>query len=235
MARSPDWQQFVLDQPMAAAPGTRFYYSSGNSHLLSAILSKVTGKSATTMHRKAVRAARHRRRAVAGRPAGRLGRRLPASTCSRATWRRSAISGCAAACGRAADPAGGVDQGVRNADVDIRESWASDLRYGRQFWVMPVRDAFMAVGYHRQLIVVMPKLDIVAVVTGSPRFASPNGMATTPRYGFGTLVDYLTAAVTSDVSRRGQSRGDGRSRREGQGGRHRAVGAGRRRESRTGR
>jgi hypothetical protein len=24
MARSPDWQQFVLDQPMAAALGTRF-------------------------------------------------------------------------------------------------------------------------------------------------------------------------------------------------------------------
>ena len=46
MERSADWQQFVLDQPMAAAPGTIFYYDSGNSHLLSAILTKVTGKSA---------------------------------------------------------------------------------------------------------------------------------------------------------------------------------------------
>ena len=46
MTRSPDWQQFILDYPMASAPGTRFYYSSGNSHLLSAILSKVTGRSA---------------------------------------------------------------------------------------------------------------------------------------------------------------------------------------------
>jgi hypothetical protein len=53
---------------------------------------------------------------------------------------------------------------------------------------MPLRDAFMAIGYHRQLIVVMPKLDIVAVVTGSSRFANLDGMATTPRYGFGTLV-----------------------------------------------
>jgi len=32
MVRSPDWQQFILDHPMAAAPGTRFFYSSGNSH-----------------------------------------------------------------------------------------------------------------------------------------------------------------------------------------------------------
>ena len=45
MERSPDWQQFILDQPMATPPGTRFYYSTGNSHLLSAILSKVTGRS----------------------------------------------------------------------------------------------------------------------------------------------------------------------------------------------
>ena len=81
----------------------------------------------------------------------------------------------------------------------MRESWASDMRYGRQFWVMPGRDVFMAVGKHRQLIVVMPKLDIVAVMTGSQRFVSPSSnLASTPRYGFGTLVGYLAAAVTSD-------------------------------------
>jgi len=56
MWRTPDWQQFVLDQPMAEAPGTRFYYNSGNSHLLSAILSKVTGRNALTMRGRTVRA-----------------------------------------------------------------------------------------------------------------------------------------------------------------------------------
>lgn len=45
MARSPDWQQFILDQPMTTPPGSRFYYNSGNSHLLSAIVGKVTGRS----------------------------------------------------------------------------------------------------------------------------------------------------------------------------------------------
>jgi hypothetical protein len=66
---------------------------------------------------------------------------------------------------------------------------------------MPLRDAFMAVGKHRQLIVVMPELDIVAVVTGSQRFISPSGnVVSTPRYGFGTLVGYLAAAVTSDAA-----------------------------------
>ena len=42
MIRSPDWVQFVLDRPMATAPGERFYYDSGNSHLLSAILTTAT-------------------------------------------------------------------------------------------------------------------------------------------------------------------------------------------------
>jgi hypothetical protein len=65
---------------------------------------------------------------------------------------------------------------------------------------MPRRDTFMAVGYHRQLVVVMPGLDIVAVATGSSRFASPSGMASTPRYGLDALAGFLAAAVTSDDS-----------------------------------
>jgi CubicO group peptidase (beta-lactamase class C family) len=88
MTRSPDWQQFVLDQPMAAPPGTRFYYSSGNSHLLSAI-----------------------RRAVAGRPAGYLGRRLgPPPAAARHGEDRLSLA-ARWPMGGQADPAGGVDRG----------------------------------------------------------------------------------------------------------------------------
>ena len=42
---SDDWVQFALQQPMLAAPGTRLLYSTGNTHLLSAILTRATGKS----------------------------------------------------------------------------------------------------------------------------------------------------------------------------------------------
>lgn len=41
---SKDWVQFVLDRPLAAAPGEKFNYNSGNSHLLSAVLQEVTGQ-----------------------------------------------------------------------------------------------------------------------------------------------------------------------------------------------
>lgn len=43
MARSLDWVQFTLDQPMARAPGTRFNYNSGASLVLGQIFLQATG------------------------------------------------------------------------------------------------------------------------------------------------------------------------------------------------
>ncbi|HUW60129.1 MAG TPA: serine hydrolase [Candidatus Bathyarchaeia archaeon] len=43
MMASPDWVQFMLDQPMQDEPGTRFVYNSGGVHLLSAILHQAAG------------------------------------------------------------------------------------------------------------------------------------------------------------------------------------------------
>lgn len=43
MTRSPHWVQFVLELPLADAPGTRMEYNSGISQLLSAILASAAG------------------------------------------------------------------------------------------------------------------------------------------------------------------------------------------------
>ncbi len=43
MKKQPDWVQYVLDRPMATAPGEKWVYCSGCSHLLSAILQEATG------------------------------------------------------------------------------------------------------------------------------------------------------------------------------------------------
>ena len=45
MADSVDWVKFILDRPISSAPGDTFNYDSGNPHLLSAILTKLTGMS----------------------------------------------------------------------------------------------------------------------------------------------------------------------------------------------
>ncbi len=41
---SANWVQHVLSRPMAAAPGASMDYSTGNTHLLSALLTKATGR-----------------------------------------------------------------------------------------------------------------------------------------------------------------------------------------------
>lgn len=52
MRRRPDWIQFMLDLPMVAEPGTRWAYCSGNCHVLSAILTRVTGTNALAFARR---------------------------------------------------------------------------------------------------------------------------------------------------------------------------------------
>jgi len=45
MRASPNWVQFMLDLPMIEEPGSRFNYSEGVAHLLSAIIQETTGVS----------------------------------------------------------------------------------------------------------------------------------------------------------------------------------------------
>lgn len=49
---SPDWIEFALEQPMVATPGTLMVYSTGNTHLLSAILTAASGMSTLEFARR---------------------------------------------------------------------------------------------------------------------------------------------------------------------------------------
>lgn len=46
MRMSKNWIKYILERPMTAGPGEIFNYSTGNSHLLSAIINKVTDSNA---------------------------------------------------------------------------------------------------------------------------------------------------------------------------------------------
>jgi CubicO group peptidase (beta-lactamase class C family) len=50
--QSRDWARFVLEKPVVAPPGTVFNYNSGGSHLLSGIITRITGKSAEAYARE---------------------------------------------------------------------------------------------------------------------------------------------------------------------------------------
>jgi CubicO group peptidase (beta-lactamase class C family) len=52
MERSPHWASYALERPAVAEPGTRFDYCAGNMHVVSAVLSHVTGQSAADYARQ---------------------------------------------------------------------------------------------------------------------------------------------------------------------------------------
>jgi CubicO group peptidase (beta-lactamase class C family) len=52
MRQRDDWAQFALDLPMTSKPGTRFLYCNANCHLLSALLTRVTGTNALAFARR---------------------------------------------------------------------------------------------------------------------------------------------------------------------------------------
>jgi CubicO group peptidase (beta-lactamase class C family) len=49
---SDNWVEFALNQPLVAEPGTRMLYSTGSTHLLSAIVTKASGMSAKQFAQK---------------------------------------------------------------------------------------------------------------------------------------------------------------------------------------
>lgn len=49
---SPDWVRYVLDRPLQAAPGKEYAYSTGSAHLVSAILTRVSGTSTLAYGRR---------------------------------------------------------------------------------------------------------------------------------------------------------------------------------------
>jgi CubicO group peptidase (beta-lactamase class C family) len=183
MRHSRDWVRFVLDRAMTADPGTTFAYCSPGMHLLSGVLSKVTGGSALEYARREL--------------FGPLG-------IDRSEWPADA-SGISYGWGdlhlRPRDMAklgllwlsGGVWNGRRIVPADWMASAARAQvthmgeGYGYGLWVYPERQppVFEANGRGGQRISVVPALQLVAVMTGG---------------GFepGDIGDFIGKAIKAD-------------------------------------
>ena len=82
-------------------------------------------------------------------------------------------------------PSAWIDK-VNHATVNMNLSAEREMRYSNFFWALPNKHVYMAVGYHCQLIMVFPDLDIVAVTTA---------MDFCP---FSKLADAISGAVRSE-------------------------------------
>ncbi len=165
---SDNWIRFALDQPLQAEPGTKLQYSTGNTHLLSAILTQATGKSTLAFAREVL--------------AGPLGFEL-------APWPQDPSGIYFGGNNMELTPrqmlAFGqlyINGGQRNGIEVIPAAWvetsftplAESAReegryYGYGWWMREMADypTTFAWGYGGQFILLVPDLDLVVVTTSS--------------------------------------------------------------------
>ena len=180
---SRNWVRHVLARPMFAAPGEEMEYSTGNTHLLSAIITKASGKSTWEFANEAL--AKPLGFTLAQWPRdpqgiyfggndmlmtprqmlafGELylnGGRVNGRQIVREDWVEQSCDG------RARTRRAGRPGFNGNRELDPLR----DREYGYAWWVYEIRgyETCFAWGYGGQYIFVMPALDLVVVTTSSP-------------------------------------------------------------------
>ena len=186
MEASEDWIQFVLDQPMAADPGTVWVYSSGVSQLLSGILRARTGKTADTYaveHLFAPLGIRdfYWKKTPDGLPDTEGGLYLEPRDLARigrlvledGVWENQRLV-----------PAGWVRASTKPAVADVNPANGTpDWAYGYQWWLregVPGPSSWLIAGrgYGGQYLLVVPSLDLITVINGWDVFdREPQSMA----------------------------------------------------------
>ena len=211
---SPNWVRYAIGRPMVTEPGGRMLYSTGSTHLLSAIVAEATGMSTYAYARERL-----------AKPLGIELRPWP-------TDPQGVYFGGNEMRMRPTDMVrfgelyrnGGVWEGKRIlAEEWIRQSWTprtsspyNGHRYGFGWWIRKSSDypVYFAWGYGGQFIFVVPELELTVVTTS---------VADAPREGdhlreIHALLDRwivpaaaaggeTTAAAPSRAARRGRSPG----------------------------
>ena len=166
--QSRHWVRHALRRPLVGRPGGRMIYSTGSTHLLSAILTRATGMSTLEFGRRYL-----------ARP---LGITLPA-------WTRDPQGVYLGGNEMALTPRamlaignlfrrGGTSDGqqvvspewIRASTIPRTRSRFSGRQYGYGWWMRTLagHPTYYAWGYGGQFIFVIPDLDAVIVVTSSP-------------------------------------------------------------------
>jgi CubicO group peptidase (beta-lactamase class C family) len=189
MYRSPNPTQFVLDRPMSGVPGTQFYYNGGNPYLLSALINRKTGHGAARFAKDmlfgplGITSARWGKPDAQGVTDGEAGLFLTPEDMARIGYLY-------------------LRKGNWEGRQMIPESWIERVRagpvpatfgyhYADLWWSLPEKGAYFASGLHSQLILVLPALDVVAVLTGF--------MSAGEYYPYAQLVDDISSTVRSDT------------------------------------
>lgn len=196
--RSRNWVRYALARPMVSDPGTSMEYSTGTSHILSAIITKATGKST---HAFAVEAlARPLGITLAPWLRDPQGIYFGGNEMTMTPRQMIAVGELYLRRGRA-----GGRQVVSEAWIETsceprtRSRWDPDREYGYGWWIQNVgpHRACFAWGFGGQYIMVFRDLDLVIAATSSTA-------ASDERRGYRRLLfDLLETHVLPAVARLG--------------------------------
>ncbi len=188
--QSPNWVRYVLTRPLTDEPGTRVEYSTGTSHLLSAILTKATKSSTWQFAQESL-----------AKP---LGFALP-------RWTQDPQGIYFGGNEMSMTPRQMVSFGelyLNNGRVGAtqvlpkewiaktrvprgRSRWGSDREYGYGFWIRELagHDSYYAWGYGGQFVFIVPELQLVVVTT------SRTDVSTERRDHLGAIYDLVEQQV----------------------------------------
>jgi CubicO group peptidase (beta-lactamase class C family) len=185
--RSSNWTPFILDRPMAHPPGEVYNYSNGCPDLVSAIITKLTGKLAEDYAREKLFgplgiADWHWERDPQGLTIGEgMLFLLPRDMAKigylylhHGEWE-----------GRRLLPPGWADV-LNHTIVNMHSSYDPNQSYSNFSWIFPDRRVYMANGKNGQLITVFPDLDAVVVITAREQVR------------FRALIDAVSGAIKSE-------------------------------------
>jgi CubicO group peptidase (beta-lactamase class C family) len=164
MQDSRDWIQFLLDKPVTDPPGSRWNYCAGCSHLLTAILQKTTGMNPRDFAEQYLFkplgiAAGKWMSDPAGLPYGAGGFNLMPRDMAKLGYlylRKGQWDGQ-----QIISPEWVETSTQTHADVDVNAHFG----YGYHWFTVPEMEGYAALGSGGQIILVIPKSDLVIVTT----------------------------------------------------------------------
>lgn len=166
---SPNWIRFALRRPLIADPGTAMEYSTGNSHLLSALLTRVTKQSTWQQAQQGL--AKPLGFSLARWPQDPQGIYFGGNEMLMTPRQMLAFGELYLNEGRVGDAQLFPRDWVRRTFVPRgRSRWGSDREYGYSWWIRSLagRPAYYAWGYGGQFVFVVPSARLVMVTTSDP-------------------------------------------------------------------
>jgi CubicO group peptidase (beta-lactamase class C family) len=196
--RSRNWVRYALDRPMVSDPGTSMEYSTGTSHILSAILTKASGKSTHQFATETL--ARPLGMTLARWPRDPQGIYFGGNEMLMTPKQMIAIGELylnrGRAGGRQVVPAAWVEESCRPR---TRSVWDPDREYGYGWWSQTFggHAACFAWGFGGQYIMVFRDLELVVAVTSST--AASDERRGYRRALFDLLESHILPAVDNSI------------------------------------